>query len=304
MRYTLRETWSGLKRNASMTLAVVVTMWVSLSLFGSSIMTIEQVNKMKDRWYDKIEISIFLCNKDSASDGTGGNCTPGQDVTESQRALIRAHLDADANVQTVYYESKQQAYDSFRQTYQGSPILESLSVDQMQDSFRVKLRDPQNYQGLVAQAAALPGVQAVQDLHTVLDPLFSVLNALKWGALGMSGLLLVAAALQIGNTIRVSAFTRRREIAIMRLVGAGNAYILLPFLLESLVAGLLGVLLSCGSLAAIYRFVIEARLKVLIEALSWIDWPQVGVACGGVAIVGVALSIIPTLIATRKYLRT
>jgi cell division transport system permease protein len=102
----------------------------------------------------------------------------------------------------------------------------------------------------------------------------------------------------------MSAFTRRREIAIMRLVGAGNTYILLPFLLESLVAGLLGILLSFASLAAIYRFVIDARLKVLIEALSWIGWPEVRMAWLGVAVVGVGLSIIPTLIATRKYLRT
>ncbi|MRW43893.1 FtsX-like permease family protein, partial [Staphylococcus aureus] len=124
-----------------------------------------------------------------------------------------------------------------------------LTEDTIQDSYRVKLVDPQQYQGVVTEAQSLPGVQSVVDLHNVLDPLFLWMNALRLVTFGMSALLLVAAALQIGNTIRMAAFSRRRELGIMKLVGASNTYILMPFLLESLIAGLLGALLACVTLA-------------------------------------------------------
>lgn len=299
MRHTLRETWSGLRRNLSMTIAVIVTMWVSLTLFGAGLMTMQQVDLIKDKWYDKIEISVFLC----VADLGGGNCDPGQDATDAQRELIRTTLEANPEVDRVYYETKEQAYEEFREVYKDSALLETVTQSQMQDSFRVKLKDPKNYQGVVEEAQTLPGVQAVQDLHTILDPVFNWLNALKWATLGMSALLLLAAALQIGNTIRMAAFARRRELGIMRLVGASNSYIMLPFLLESLVAGVVGAALACGTLAAGMYFIIVKNAQVSIKALRWIDWSHAGLAMAGVALVGIALSIIPTLFATRKYLR-
>ncbi len=299
MRHTFRETWSGLRRNLSMTIAVIVTMWVSLSLFGAGLMTMQQVDLIKGKWYDKIEISVFMCVKDSK----GGMCEPGKDITQAQRDVVKQRLEANPEVATVFYESKQEAYQEFKKTFSDSPIMESLTVDQMQDSFRIKLKDPAQYAGVVDEAKVLPGVQNVQDLHTVLDPLFSWLNALKWATIGMSVLLLLAAALQIGNTIRMAAFSRRRELGIMRLVGASNAYIMLPFLLESLVAGVIGASLACGTLAFGYWSIIVKNAEVSIKALRWITWHHAGLAMVGVALVGIALSIIPTLFATRKYLR-
>lgn len=303
MRHTLRESWSGIRRNFSMTIAVAVTMWVSLSLFGASLLTMSQVDLMKGRWYDKIEISVFLCTKDSGGSRASGNCEPGQSITDAQRQLIRDRLEANPEVDTVFYETKAEAYADFVETYRNSPIQDSLTVDQMQDSFRIKLKDPENYQGVTAEARTLPGVQAVQDLHSVLDPLFAALNALRWGTMGMSALLLLAAALQIGNTIRLSAFSRRREIGIMRLVGASNTYIMLPFLLESLFAGIIGIVLAGATLSAGIKFIVIDKAQVSIKSLAWIGWPEGWLAMIWVAGVGVILSIIPTLIATRKYLK-
>lgn len=299
MRHTLRETWSGLRRNLSMTIAVLVTMWVSLTLFGAGLMATQQVDLIKDNWVGKIEISIFLC----APDMGGQNCDPGQDATDAQRALIRTALEDNPLVDRVYYESKAEAFVEFRKAFKDSALLETLTESQMQDSFRVKLVDPKNYQGVIAEARTLPGVQDVQDLHTILDPVFNWLNALKWATLGLSGLLLLAAALQIGNSIRMAAFARRRELGIMRLVGASNSYIMLPFLLESLAVGVLGAALACGTLASGMYFIIIKNAQVSIKSLAWIDWSHAGVAMAGVALVGIALSIIPTLLATRKYLR-
>lgn len=299
MRHTLFETWSGLRRNLTMSVAIVVTLWVSLSLFGIGLLANQQVDLMKGNWYDKIEISVFLCTQDTRGD----NCEPGQEITAEQRQVIEDTLRRNPDVHEVYHETKEQAYAEFRKAYADNPLQGALTVDQMQESFRVKLTDPEQYQGVVSAVIKLPGVQAVQDLQQVLDSLFEWLGLVKWTAIAASILLLVAAALQIGNTIRMAAFARRREIGIMRLVGASNFYIMLPFLLEALVRALVGIGLASVTLAATVYFIIMQKAEVLIKASPWIGWQHAGLAMLGVAIVGLLLSIIPTLIATRKYLK-
>ena len=232
-RHIFSETFAGLRQNLTMTLAVVMTMWVSLSLFGAGLLANQQVDLFKGNWYDKIEISVFLCTPDVS----GEQCEPGQGVTEAQKDTIRQTLESNPEVAPggVYFETKQEAWDAFQKAYANSPIQDSLTVDQMQESFRVKLKNPEQYEGVVSSVVGLKGVQAIQDLKKYLDPLFSWLRLLQWGTIGASVLLLLAAALQIGNTIRLAAFARRREIGIMRLVGASNLYITLPFLFEAVI---------------------------------------------------------------------
>ena len=299
MRHTLREAWSGLRRNLSMTLAVIVTMWVSLTLFGGGLLGAQQVELLKGRWYDKIEISVFLC----VADSKGGNCDPGQGATDAQKNAIRTTLETNPEVATVYYESKAEVWVDFQRVFKDSPVLADMTQDMMQDNFRIKLKNPEQYQGVVSAVSGLPGVQAVSDLRQYLDPLFDWLNIAKWTTIGLSVLLLLAAALQIGTTIRMAAFSRRRELGIMRLVGASNWYIMVPFLLESLVAALAGALLACGSLAALQKFLTIDKAQPSRESVEWIGWSHVGLAMLGVIAVAVVLSVIPTLIATRKYLR-
>ena len=300
-RHIFSETFSGLRQNLTMTLAVVMTMWVSLSLFGAGLLANQQVALMKGRWYDKIEISVFLCTPVTR----GEQCEPGQSVTQAQKNAIQTTLEANPEVAPggVFFESKQQAYEEFQKAYEGNPIQDSLTVDEMQESFRVKLKNPEEYEGVVSSVVGLKGVQTVQDLRRYLDPFFSWLNLLQWGTIIASALLLFAAALQIGNTIRLAAFARRREIGIMRLVGASNLYITLPFLFEAVIAALIGALLACATLASGVYFVIKRKAEVSIQSLPWIGWNQTVLAMVGVAVVGLVLSIIPTLITTRKYLR-
>lgn len=212
-------------------------------------------------------------------------------------------MRANPEVREIHYESKEQAYAEFRMAYEGSPIQDSLSVDQMQESFRVKLEDPEQYQSVVSSVIDLPGIQAVQDLHQVLDSLFEWLGLLQWAAIIASALLLLAAALQIGNTVRMAAFARRREIGIMRLVGASNLYIMLPFLFEAILSAVLGILFASATLAATVYFLVIQNAEVLIEASPWIGWRHSAFAMIGIAIVGLLLAIIPTLIATKRYLK-
>jgi cell division transport system permease protein len=300
-RHILSETRAGLRQNLTMTLAVIVTMWVSLSLFGAGLLANQQVDLMKGRWYDKIEISIFLCAKDTRGD----QCDPGQDATEGQKAEIHRTLEANPEVapEGIYFETKQEAYAEFQRAYEGSPIQDSLSVDQMQESFRIKLKNPEEYQGVVSSVVGLKGVQKVQDLHQLLDPFFRALNVLQWSTAGASALLLLASALQIGNTIRLATFARRREIGIMRLVGASNFYITMPFLLGAVISALIGVALACVTMAAGVYFWIIRGVRNSIRFIAWIGWQQTALAMLGVVLVGVVLAVVPTLVTTRRYLR-
>ena len=299
MRHALTELISGLRRNASMNIAVLVTMWVSLSLFGVGVLVAQQVDLIKGRWYDRIEITIFLCTPATQ----GENCTPGKGTTDAQRTKIRSALEDNPEVAEVYYQSQQEVFTEFKQTYADSPVLASMKAEDMQDLFRIKLVNPEEYQKVVAQASMMPGVQNVQDLREFLDPLFEWLNWGRWLAIGASGLLLLAAALQIANTIRMAVFTRRREIGIMRLVGASNAYIMLPFLLESLLVALGGAALACGTLAAINQFAIVEKAKPALQGFTWIGWEHVWIAMVWLVGVAIALSMIPTLVATRRFLK-
>lgn len=299
MRHSLRETWSGLRRNLAMTIAVVVTMAVSLSLLGLGVMTALQVDKARASLYERISITVFLCTEKTQ----GGRCEPGKATTDAQREQIQRTLEANPEVSEVVYESKEVAYAEFLKVYADSPVAGTRTVEDMQDAFRVKFDNPENYAGVVAEAQGLQGVQAVQDLASVLDPMFTWLRGIQWATIIMSSMLLLAGALQIANTIRMAAFTRRREIGIMRLVGASNVYILLPFLLESLIAAAIGVVAAGAALVAAYWFIIDQTARPAIPAIEWIGAGELLVALGTITAVGIALAIVPTLLATRKYLR-
>lgn len=299
MRHALTEVISGLRRNASMNVAVLVIMWVSLTLFGLGALVTQQVDLIKGRWYDRIEITVFLCT--SATQGE--NCSPGQGTTDAERSAIRTALETNPEVAEVFYQSQDEVFNEFRATYAGSPVLASMKSEDMQDLFRIKLANPEEYQVVTAEASQMPGVQNVQDLRQFLDPLFEWLNAGRWLAVGASGLLLLAAALQIGNSIRMAAHARRREIGIMRLVGASNSYIMLPFLLESLLVALAGAGLACATLAGIQQFAIVEKAEPALQGFTWVGWEHVGIAMVWLVAVAIVLSMIPTLIATRRFLK-
>ncbi|MDO5533705.1 MAG: permease-like cell division protein FtsX [Propionibacteriaceae bacterium] len=299
MRHALTELVSGLRRNASMNLAVLVTMWVSLSLFGMGVLVAQQVDLIKGRWYDRIELNVFLCTAATQ----GENCTPGQGASEEEREAVRTALEAHPQVAELYYQSQEEVFAEFQETYADSPVLASMKPEHMQDLFRIKLVNPEDYQNVVAAMSQMSGVQNVQDLREFLDPLFDWLNWGRWLALGASALLLGAATLQIGNTIRMAVFTRRREIGIMRLVGASKTYIMLPFLLESLLVALSGAALACATLAAIQQFAIIEKAKPALQGFAWIGWEHVAIAMIWVVGVAIFLSMIPTLVATRRFVK-
>jgi cell division transport system permease protein len=300
LNYVISDLGIGLKRNLSMTIAVVVTIWVSLSLFGSALLIHKQVDLMKGNWYDKIQISVFMCTKDS-----GGRGCSGAEVTSQQKDRIREVIESspDTAPDGVFVETKQEAYDNFKRLYKDSPIVSTVTVDQMQESFRVKLKDPQRFENLVSAVAGLPGVDTVQDLRKFLDPLFKALNALEIGSYVAAALLLVAALMQIANTIRLAAYARRREIGIMRLVGASSFYIQLPFLLEAVLAALIGALLACVTLWIAVYIVVNRFAKQTFQVWEWVQFSDALQVTAYMVVVGLVLAVIPTFLTTRKYLK-
>jgi cell division transport system permease protein len=294
----LSEVGIGLKRNLTMTIAVVVTVAISLALFGAGLLIRAQVGTMKDYWYDKVEVSVFLCGADS----TAPSCAGGA-ITQEQRDQIQADLKALPQVQDVYYESQQEAYERFQEQFKDSAIAENVTPDAMPESFRVKLTDPTQYAVVASAMDNRPGVELVQDQRAILDRFFRVLNGFQAAALFIAFVQIIAATLLISNTIRVAAFSRRRETGIMRLVGASNFSIQAPFLVEGAVAGLIGAGIACLSLIALKKYFIENRLEPSFQFTAFVGWDSVWTVCAILIVTGVLLSSFASFITLRKYMR-
>lgn len=296
--FIVSEIGIGLRRNLIMTLAMVITTAVSLGFLGTAILFNQQVSAMKDYWYDKVEVSVFLCGEDS----TGPSCAGGE-VTQDQRESIRADLDAMPEVQRIYYESKREAYKLFKEQFKDSAIVDNVTPDQMPESFRVKLVDPEQFPIIASAFFGRPGVERVQDQKALLEKFFKVLKWVQWFAFGLALLMVVVSVILIVNTIRVAAFSRRRETGIMKLVGASSFSIQLPFLLEGAIAGFLGASLATGSFALIKGVLVDRILAPNFPITRFITWGDVWLSAGIVYLVGVALAAIASFLALLKYLR-
>ncbi|GGS65537.1 permease-like cell division protein FtsX [Streptomyces griseoviridis] len=301
-QFVLSEIGVGLRRNLTMTFAVIVSVALSLALFGGSLLMSDQVNTMKGYWYDKVNVSVFLCNKSDAE--SDPNCAKGA-VTEDQKKQILADLDEMSVVQDVTYESQDEAYKHYKEQFGDSPLAASLTPDQMQESYRIKLKDPEKYQVIATAFDGRDGVQSVQDQKGILDNLFELLNLMNRAALGVMVLMLVVALLLIVNTVRVSAFSRRRETGIMRLVGASGFYIQAPFIMEAAVAGLIGGGLACVFLVVGRYFTIDhgMALSDKLTLINFVGWDAVLTKLPLILAASVLMPALAAFFALRKYLK-
>ncbi|MEU6506494.1 MULTISPECIES: permease-like cell division protein FtsX [Streptomyces] len=301
-QFVLSEIGVGLRRNLTMTFAVIVSVALSLALFGGSLLMSDQVSTMKGYWYDKVNVSIFLCNKHDAE--SDANCAKGA-VTDDQKKQILADLQKMPVVEKVSYESQDEAYKHYKEQFGNSPLASSLTPDQMQESYRIKLKDPQKYQVIASAFNGRDGVQSVQDQKGILDNLFQLLNLMNRGALGVMAMMLIVALLLIVNTVRVSAFSRRRETGIMRLVGASGFYIQAPFIAEAAVAGLIGGGLACVALVVGRYFTIDHGMDLAhkLQLINFVGWDAVLTKLPLILATSVLMPALAAFFALRKYLK-
>lgn len=302
LRYVFSETGSGLRRNVSMSVALIVTIFVSLTLVGMGLLLNAQADKAERFWGDKLQITVFMCNQDSKAPTCTGEITP------AQRTTVQGVIEDHPEVASYYRQSKEEAFETWKRVYISKDkteqeIYSTVKATDMQESYWVKLKNPNKFEGVKAELSGTAGVDAVRDLREVLKPIYFWIEVMKWGAISVAAFLLVAAILQVANTIRLAAFARRKEIGIMRLVGASSLYISLPFLIETLVAALIGIGLAAGTMMAFMYFVIYDRLRPASNIVEWVDWADSYTAVAGIAILGVLLTLVPTLVMTRKYLK-
>ncbi|MCC5477507.1 permease-like cell division protein FtsX [Streptomyces sp. NPDC059680] len=301
-QFVLSEIGVGLRRNLTMTFAVIVSVALSLALFGGSLLMSDQVSTMKGYWYDKVNVSIFLCNKHDADSDV--NCAKGA-VTEDQKKQILSDLHKMPVVEKVAYESQDEAYKHYKEQFGNSPLASSLTPDQMQESYRIKLKDPRKYQVIASAFNGRAGVQSVQDQKGILDNLFQLLNLMNRGALGVMAMMLIVALLLIVNTVRVSAFSRRRETGIMRLVGASGFYIQAPFIAEAAVAGLIGGGLACVALVVGRYFTIDHGMDLAhkLTLINFVGWDAVLTKLPLILATSVLMPSLAAFFALRKYLK-
>ncbi|WP_017626462.1 permease-like cell division protein FtsX [Nocardiopsis chromatogenes] len=298
-QFVLSEMWIGLRRNLTMTIAVIVTVAISLALFGSGLLVQQQVSHMRQFWDERVSVTVYMCTEVSPSEV----CQENGPATKEDRESVQADLEALPEVTNVEYVTAAEAWQEFQERFSESQALtEAAQEGDIPDNFRVQLADPNNFDSVVQTVEGRPGVDSIHNDQQVLDQFFELLDGLKWAALVVSFVQLAAAALLIANTIRLSAYSRRRETGIMRLVGASNFYIQLPFLLEGAISGLIGGVIASG-------FIVAARYLLLKRIETWFAF-DVSLGAGALAyviglsmVLGILLCTVSSFLTLRRYLR-
>lgn len=306
LRTSLGDAWTGLRRNASMAIALIVTLTVSLMLVAMGLLLNQQADRTEHYFGDRLQILVYMC----AEHSTGANCTGGDDgrATEEQIDEVEEVLGGHDEVSEVERRSAEENYEiaevlATRDEITTRGFEELEGPEEMYESFVVTLDDPLEFEGVVAEVEVLGGVDSISDWRDVLGPLYNVLDRLQWIALGSAALLTIAAVLQVSNTIRMTAIVRRREIGIMRLVGASQWHIQWPFILEAVVAALVSAALAAGGLAAFMHYIVFGYLHESFgHVTAWVGWPEALLVMGYTTAISLVLALVPTLFVTRRYL--
>ena len=299
LQFILSEIGLGLRRNLSMTISVILVTFVSLTFVGAAGLLQLQINQMKDDWYDKVEVSIFLC----PSDSDAATCAGGE-ATEEQMTALADELESDAlepYVKEVFFESKEDAYAAFQERFADEWWAQGVTADQLQASYRVALVDPEQYQVVSDVFTGRQGVEEVRDQRQVIEPLILVLNRASLIAAGLAAIMLLAAVLLITTTIRLSAMSRRRETGIMRLVGASNLFIQLPFMLEGAIAATIGAGLSVAGLWFGVKYLVEDWLAQSVRFIPYVGTEAVWTVAPILLVVAIALAAISSVVTLSRY---
>jgi cell division transport system permease protein len=298
-QFVFGEVWIGLRRNLTMTAALVVVVAISLSLLGTGLLFVKQVDHTRALWQNRVELAVYLCSKTPLTP----QCTKNGPATAAETTQVHKTLTSLTQVQSVTFVPASQAYAQFKREFSDQPeLVSSVQPGDIPASFSVKMKDAQADATPVAAAVTgMPGVQSVGDDASILTNFYKLLDGARNAVIVVAVILIIAAILLVANTIRLSAFNRRRETAIMRLVGASNFYVQLPFLVEGMIAGMFGWLVSSALLIAARAGLdgLQNYFPFHVE-LSAFDLVEVMVVT---LLIGVALCGSTSFLTLRRYLR-
>jgi cell division transport system permease protein len=288
--FVASEVATGLRRNLTMTIAMIITTSISLGFFGGSLLVARQIGEMRELYYDKLQVSIYL----------------NDNITPSQKDTLRASLESSPEVADYQFLTKEQAYDRFKKLFQGNPNLVQVAApDDLPATYLVRLKNPQRYTVLNQEFTGQPGVAQVEGQSEVLDRIFALFNGIRNGAIFVAIIQALAALLLIANTIQVAAYNRRVETGIMRLVGASRWYTQLPFMLEAAVAGVAGAVLSLLWLVLAKVLFIDKLLAGPIKSGIFppLDFNSIVLVSPWIGLTGIALAVVAAYVTLRLYVR-
>jgi len=292
LKYVFSEVATGLWRNVTMTIAMIITMAVSLTLLGASLLLYKQVDTMRQVYNEEVEVSMFL-----KAEGT----------TAEQKAAIEADLNSDPLVAGVSFETKDEAYEKFKVLFASAPDLVNLTKSEsLPESYRVKLKDTNTFDTFEAKYSKYVGdggLEVIVDQKKLVEKVFTVLGALQKLALIIAIVQGVAALMLVINTIQVAAYSKRREVAVMKLVGASNWFIQAPFVLEAVAAGLIGAIIAYGTLVLAKIYIFDGELQALTSVLTPVPWLNVNLMLPILALAGALVSSVTGWFALRFYIK-
>lgn len=288
VKYVLNEVLVGLWRNVTMTVAMIITITVSLGMLGASVLMYMQVDRMKSFYYGEIEVSIFLADN----------------VTDGQIQALDEKLKSNPLVKSANHETKEEALERFKVLYADSPdFVAAVNADSLPESFRVKLNNPEDYDKFAKEVEGEPGIQRIIDQRELLQKVFNIFNSVQLMSLVFAVVMAVAALLLVGNTIQVAAYSKRREVAVMKLVGASNWFVQAPFVLEAVVAGVFGAVLGFVGLFIAKVVLLDNKLQALTAILTPVPNGNVWLMLPLLAGVGAVLSAGTAWVTLRFYLK-
>jgi cell division transport system permease protein len=299
--FVFSEMGIAIRRNLSMIVSVILVTFISLTFVGTAGLLQQQIGSMKTYWYDKAQVAIYLCTKTSPQE-----ICPQGEASKDVQSTITERLDSETlapYIDKYYFENHQQAFETFQKEFKDNSVAKYVTPEQLNETFWVNLKDPNQAPIIIESFNGLAGVEEVKDQRTYLDQIFSMLNIASLAAISIAGLMLFSAVLLISTTIRLSAVMRRREIGIMRLVGASNFYIQLPFILEGVVAGVIGSLLSGAAIVGIVQFFVQGFLASQLPFTTFVGLGDALALLPGLVLVGAGLAAIAAATSIRRYLR-
>lgn len=295
--FVLRETFRGFGRNFTMTIALVITTAISLALLATGFLVTKVTEDTKDIYLDRVEVMVQFDQETSATD---------VDCSSEPCREVRELLDGAEGVEALTFRSQEQSYQRFVEVFEDTDpqLVAETSPDALPAALHIRLEDPLDTAPL-DPIRELPQVEAVVDQADDLRGAVENLDAVRWATFLIAAVQAIAAIFLIANMVQMTAYNRRDEMSIMRMVGASRWYTQAPFILEAAIASLLGAMIAGVGLFLGKEFLIDKALRGLYDSrlIAPVNNGDIWEVLPVIAVVGVVFAVITAEITLRFYVR-